>query len=115
VPLGVEVVARMRMHRMAVGRPEDGERVFPFDPRAMFHRAVKAAKLDAPARTIHSMRHTAATWWLGAGLTVHAVADLLGHRDPTLVIKLYGHALKREQQAAGEQLERFLREASTAS
>jgi integrase len=29
------------------------------------------------------MRHSAATWWLAAGLTVHVVADLLGHADPT--------------------------------
>ncbi len=115
VPLGPEVIARMREYRMSIGRPEDGERVFPFDPRAMFRRVATAAKLNDPQPTIHSMRHTAATWWLSAGLTVHAVADLLGHRDPTLVIKLYGHVLKREQDTAGEQLERFLREAGTAS
>jgi hypothetical protein len=39
---------------------------------------------------------------------VHAVAELLGHADPTLVIKRYGHALPSERSTAGERLEAFL-------
>jgi hypothetical protein len=41
-------------------------------------------------------------------LTVHAVADRLGHADPTLVLKRYGHALPAERSTAGERLEAFL-------
>jgi integrase len=108
VPIGPAVVARMREHRLAVGRPGDGERLFPADPRKPWAEAVKAAGLPEPRPTIHSMRHSAATWWLGAGLTVHAVADLLGHADPTLVIKRYGHALESERSTAGDRLEAFL-------
>ena len=54
------------------------------------------------------MRHSTATWWLAAGLTVHEVADLLGHANPTLVIRRYGHALPRQRATAGDRLERFL-------
>jgi integrase len=69
---------------------------------------VKAAGLDDPQPTIHSMRHSAATWWVASGLTVHAVAELLGNADPTLVIKRYGYALPAERSTAGDRLEAFL-------
>jgi integrase len=106
VPIGAQVAARLREHRLRVGRPDGGERVFPFDPRPPWERVRKV--LPAPLPTIHSLRHTAATWWLGSGLTMHAVADLLGHADPTLVLKRYGHALPAERAVAGERLEAFL-------
>ncbi len=115
VPLGGAVVARMREHRLAVGRPADGERLFPADPRKPWSEVVKAAGLPEPRPTIHSMRHSAATWWLGAGLTIHVVADLLGHADPTLVLKRYGHALPAERSTAGERLEAFLMAAESRS
>jgi len=59
----------------------------------------------------HDLRHTAATFWLAAGLTVHAVAELLGHEDATLVLKLYGHALPQEKSTAGEVMDAFMRAA----
>ncbi len=61
---------------------------------------MKAAKVGTPPPTMHSMRHSAATWWLASGLTIHAVAELLGHADPTLVLKRYGHALPAEGSTA---------------
>lgn len=108
VPVGGMAVARAREYRMAAGRPPDGARVFPFDPRQAWERVRAGAGLAEPLPTIHSLRHTAATWWLAAGLTVHAVAELLGHADPTLVLKRYGHALPSERSSAGERLEAFL-------
>lgn len=89
----------------------DVERVFPFDPRG----AVEASpwRLPHPAPTIHSMRHSAAAWWLASGLTVHAVSELLGHADPTLVIKRYGHALPSERSGAGDRLEALLEASAT--
>jgi integrase len=83
------------------------------DARPPWVRVRKAAKLPAPLPTIHSLRHSAAAWWLAAGLTVNAVAELLGHSDPTLVIKRYGHALPAERRTAGERLEAFLEASAT--
>jgi len=114
VPIGPRTVARMRAHRLEVGRPADGTRVFPFDPRPPWERVRGAAGLPEPLPTIHSLRHSAATWWLASGLTVHAVAELLGHSDPTLVIKRYGHALPAERSGAGDRLEAFLEAAAGA-
>lgn len=77
----------------------------PEDPRPPWERARVAAGLDEPLPTIHSLRHTAATWWLAAGLAPHAAADLLGHVDPGLVIRLYGHALLSQRSMTGERME----------
>jgi integrase len=72
-----------------VGRPGDGELVFADErgraltpngrPRHAFTRAVRAAGLGEPAPKLHDLRHAYASALLAAGLTVHAVAELLGH------------------------------------
>ena len=102
VPLGPEVAARMRRYRLAAGRPPDGARVFARSHRRAWDHVRDAAGL--PGLRVHDLRHTAASYWLAAGLSVHAVADLLGHVDATLVLRLYGHALPREVSSAGERM-----------
>ena len=108
IPLGAEITARMREFRMAAGRPPDSSRLFTAYPDRPWKRIRERAGLTDPQPTVHSLRHTAATWWLAAGLTVHAVAELLGHTDASLVIKRYGHALPAEKSTAGDRLEAFL-------
>jgi integrase len=44
---------------------------------------------------------------LAAGLTVHAVAELLGHSSPALVMARYGHAYAAEKAGSAMALERF--------
>lgn len=66
-----------------------------------------------PGMRFHDLRHTAATFWLAGtpgvpGLSVHAVADLLGHGDAALVLRLYGHALPTETNRAGEVMDAFI-------
>ena len=51
--------------------------------------------------------HGYATHALRAGLTVHAVGDLLGHSDAGLVLRRYGHALPDELASAGAILDSF--------
>ena len=108
IPLGAEVTARMREYRMAAGRPPDGSRLFTAYPDRPWKRIRERAAWPIPSRRFTRCRHTAATWWLAAGLTVHAVAELLGHADASMVIKLYGHALPAEKSTAGDRLEAFL-------
>ena len=103
VPLGDDINARLRRYRMASQRSADGERAFPRSHRRAWEQVRSAAGADG--LRAHDLRHTAATFWLAAGLAVHAVADLLGHTDATLVLSLYGHALPRERASAGERLE----------
>lgn len=119
VPLAADAVKALREHRLATGRPEDGSPVFsrpdggqwtPIAPYRAFRRAAKAADIAAPLPNPHDARHAYATWLLGARVSVHAVAKLLGHRDATLVLKRYGHALPDEVQGAGDTLADWLEE-----
>ncbi len=64
-----------------------------------------AAAAGLAGLRVHDLRHTAATFWLAAGPTVHAVAALLGHTDAHLVLSLYGHALPAEHASAGQVLD----------
>jgi len=92
VPLSAELVARMRRWRMAARSSADGARVFPTSHRRSWEQVRTAASLEG--LKVHELR-----------LSVHAVADLLGHSDAELVLRLYGHALPREVSSAGERLE----------
>lgn len=121
VPVPPEDVARLLRHRLASGRPGDGTRVFgdvaPHGlPRAAWRRLVHGTAktpplvpLAAPAPRFHDLRHTFATHALAAGLSVHAVAELLGHADASLVLARYGHSMPGEVAGAGAALEAWRR------
>jgi integrase len=125
VPLAPEDVRRLRAHRLAIGRPPDGAFVFATPaglplpaqglPRSTWRRLVGGTlELASPHPVIHDLRHTYATHALAAGLSVHAVAKLLGHEDASLVLRRYGHALPHELASAGETLSAW-REASAGT
>ena len=115
VPLPASTVALLKRHRLATGRPTDGELVFANerggpvphqgDPRYTWARVVAAAKIAQPLPRFHDLRHTYATDALGAGLGAHAVAELLGHADASLVLARYGHPLPGEVASAANVLE----------
>ena len=122
VPLPPADVARLRRHRLATGRPAGGELVFAGEqgepvaphglPRAAWRRLIAGTagtpplvSLAAPLPRFHDLRHTYATHMLAAGRSVHAVAELLGHGDATLVLARYGHAMPGEVASAGDALE----------
>ncbi len=46
---------------------------------------------------LHCARHTWATLALLAGKSVRWVADVLGHADPSLTLRVYAHALREEE------------------
>jgi integrase len=103
VPLGPELVSRLRRYRMAAPLSADGERVFGRSHRRAWEQVREAAGL--PGLRVHDLRHSCATFWLAAGLSVHATAELLGFVDEALVLRLYGHALPAEVSTAAERLE----------
>ena len=57
--------------------------------------ALSMAGLDY--RKLHTLRHTALSLALEAGLTVPQVAAIAGHKDSTMVVKTYGHMITRPQ------------------
>jgi integrase len=79
----------------------------PFDPKYInerLHEVLEAAEL--PATGMHSLRHSAATFMLMAGLNLHQVSRYLGHSQIALTSNLYGHVLDGAMRDAAEQLQR---------
>jgi integrase len=121
VPIPPEDVARLRRHRLATGRPPDGALAFagsdglalsPIPAYRAWKRAAKKAKLSEPLPRFHDARHAYAAHALAAGLSAHAVAEILGHSDASLVWRKYGHALPDEVAGAGAALSQWRRSRS---
>lgn len=56
----------------------------------------------------HGLRHTSATLLLKQGKPVHVVAERLGHKDPTITMTAYAHALPSMQAEAALAMEAAL-------
>jgi integrase len=81
---------------------EDPTGATPLAPDTVTHRFARLAKRLglAPVR-FHDLRHSVATTLLAEGYDLAIVAGRLGHRDPTITLRVYAHALEeRDRQAA---------------
>lgn len=76
-------------HQDMVMTTELGTMVDPRNLLRVVQVAAKAADLEGVGA--HTLRHSAATTWLEAGVHVKAVADLLGHGSIAVTGDLYGH------------------------
>lgn len=52
-----------------------------------------ASPVGLDAMTFHDLRHLQATYLLGSGFSLPAVADRLGHSDPQTTLRVYAHAM----------------------
>jgi integrase len=119
VPLTAEMVELLRRHRA----DQDAERrraanqwietglVFarplgdPIDPRNVLQTVQRAAaRLGLEGVGAHTLRHSVATVLLEGGIHAKLVADVLGHSDPGLTLRVYAHAAPDLQRAAIEGL-----------
>jgi integrase len=107
LPLTPTLAARLAEHRktqvaerlLAGDLWNDNDFVFatelgkPIDPRNLLRTLTRAAKAAGIAGRVnlHSLRHSAATNMLDAGVSIRAVADLLGHADIRMTGKIYAH------------------------
>lgn len=71
------------------GRGEYGSQVRSY--QKTFDRLLK--KLWLPHKGFHSLRHTFATRALECGMDVKTLSDILGHKNPTVTLARYAHAL----------------------
>jgi len=76
--------------RPAAPQPRNVERVWYRVRRRAQAQGVRPLKL-------HCTRHTWATLALQAGKSVRWVADVLGHADPVLTLRVYAHAMREEE------------------
>jgi integrase len=85
---------------------QDGDYVFtgpvghPLDPSNCLHAVTDAAAaVGLPGVNVHTLRHTAATLMLRAGVPVKDVSVALGHADVRITLEVYAHAT--DDHAAG--------------
>lgn len=57
---------------------------------------------------IHDLRHTHATWLIGAGVNIKVVADRLGHASIRITLDTYSHVVDKMQEEAVNALEKIL-------
>lgn len=75
----------------------------PIDPRNLFRAfvaAVKRSGVDPEGVGLHTLRHSAATGMLDAGIPLHVVSRILGHSSVAITGDIYGHADDARQRDA---------------
>jgi integrase len=96
--VGVELVA----DPFILSRHADGAQ--PCMPDGLSHGFRRVAdELGIPYH-FHSLRHFAATEAIAAGHNVRAVAQQLGHADPSMTLRVYTHARSEASRAIGKTL-----------
>jgi integrase len=71
------------------------------DPRNLLRVVQTAAKnIGLDGVGAHTLRHSAATAWLEAGVHIKQVSDLLGHSSVAITGDVYGHASDQSARAA---------------
>lgn len=82
----------------------------PLDPRNVLRAMTNAAaKVELDGVTVHTLRHSAATAMLEAGVHLKAVSELLGHSDIRITGDVYGHVSTEVARAAMDSLSGRLR------
>jgi integrase len=130
VSLGRELAAVLRAHRKAQAADrlaaedwEDGgwvfcdERGHMLRPYILTHRfkATTRAVPELPEAHLHTLRHTAATTMLLAGVAPRVVADQLGHRKVELTLNVYAHVIQRQRDDSADAVERLYEQSTGTS
>ena len=102
-----DLLGERQCERLSNGWPETPEWIFcsvtgtglhPRNLQRTFERLRRRAqKRGVRPLSLHSCRHSWATWALQAGKSVKWVADVLGHADPTLTLRVYAHAMADDE------------------
>jgi integrase len=69
-----------------------------------FRPAVEAAGLPDGFR-VHDLRHSAASLAISSGANVLVVSKMLGHADPSITLKVYGHLYPSDLAAVADRLD----------
>lgn len=56
---------------------------------------------------LHDLRHTAASVMLAGGVPITTVSKILGHKDPSVTLRIYAHVLQGMEQEAVQMMDRI--------
>ena len=65
-------------------------------------------RIGLPHRGIHALRHTFATRALECGMDARTLANLLGHKNPTMTLTRYAHSLLEHKREMMDRVGRIL-------
>jgi integrase len=117
VRIGPRAIEALRAHRLRQQREQAiaGERhtdlglVFPtrlgsHTNHSNIRRLVDqlAERAGVTRLTVHGLRHTAASAMIQAGNDVVRVANILGHRDPNVTLRVYAHMFAERDNSAAQ-------------
>jgi integrase len=76
---------------------------------ATLWRTIQAAGLSEPSSVLfHTLRHTAASQWIRAGVEIFTVSRRLGHSKAGFTTDVYSHLLAGRQRHVAEALDHLL-------
>src|SRR5215813_14252458 len=118
------VVRVLREHRrklleirmaLGLGKPDGDTLLFaepdgaPTPPNRLTRRWQDACvSLDLPRVSFHALRHTHASLLIAAGLNVVKISQRLGHKNPTVTLKIYAHLFEKDDREAAAATEAFM-------
>ncbi len=96
IPLPKQVLPLLREHKKKNLSPyvvadEKGAPIFVRSYQRSFELILKKLKIEH--KGFHSLRHTFATRALECGMDIKTLADVLGHKNPTVTLNRYVHSL----------------------
>jgi integrase len=104
-------IAQLEERMKAANQWEDSGLVFttelgaPVDPRNLLRAfTVAASKAGIEGVGLHTLRHSAATAMLDAGVPLHVVSRILGHSSVAITGDIYGHVSDSTQREAMDSL-----------
>ena len=125
ISLPQNAVAALRLHRrtqlelriaLGLGRPEPTALVFcqpdgsPIAPSWLSYTwRNTCTSLNLPKVTFHALRHTHASALIAAGVDVVTISRRLGHSNPTVTLRIYGHLFRKDDRAAATAIEVAMR------
>ena len=124
VPLPSSAIGALRVHRTrqleeqlaAAGAWQEHGLVFtteigtPLEPRNVLRRfEVLAQRAGLSGVTLHTLRHSAASFLLAAGTHTKVVQEHLGHSSYAITADIYSHVGPAQQREAADRLDQALR------
>lgn len=81
----------------------------PLEPRNVIRSwHALLAKAGLPRFRFHDLRHTAITNMLRAGVDIKVVAQIVGHKDATMILRTYAHVQADHHEDAARKIEGLL-------
>lgn len=81
----------------------------PLDANNVRERSFRRllARAGLPPMRFHNLRHAAASLLLAQGVNIKVIAEVLGHADVTVTLRIYAHLLPSAQQDAAAAMDRL--------